>query len=229
MDNKKERTDSGEKISIPQKDSSEKFRVGIMGGTFNPIHYGHLLAAEQARCKFGMDRVIFVPAGDPPHKEGMDIAPREHRYLMTVLAVATNPHFRVSRFEIDRNRISYSIDTIRYFIEHYKDRNPEIFFITGLDAVMEILTWSEPDDILKLSTIIAATRPGYDVSQLENRLGTDLMMNVRILRASALAISSTDIRNRVVNGLPIKYLLPESVEQYIENHRLYQKPREASL
>lgn len=192
-----------------------------MGGTFDPIHYGHLLAAEQARCAFGLDRVVFVPSGAPPHKVARAIAPGEHRYLMTALAIATNPHFRVSRVEISRSGPSYSIDTIRHFQNHYADRNPEIYFITGLDAVMEILTWNKPDEILAKSTIIAATRPGYDTGQLRKLLGPKIMSQVKILRASALAISSTDIRRRVAGGLPIKYLLPDSVEQYISSHNLY--------
>jgi nicotinate-nucleotide adenylyltransferase len=203
--------------------SQQAFRIGLMGGTFDPIHYGHLLAAEQARCKFDLHRVIFVPTGEPPHKNRRTAAPAEYRYLMTVLATARNPYFSVSRNEIDRQGPSYSIDTIRYFLDHYEDRNPKMFFITGLDAVMEIISWSKPDEILRLSTIIAATRPGYDTEKLKDTVGPKIFKKVELLQASALAISSTDIRYRVANGLPIKYLLPETVEQFIVNHRLYQK------
>jgi nicotinate-nucleotide adenylyltransferase len=215
-------------MSMPETNENaagtSEFRVGIMGGTFDPIHYGHLLAAEQARCKFKLDRVVFVPSGDPPHKTVRTLARPEYRYLMAVLATAANPYFSVSRAEIDRGGPSYSIDTIRSFIEHYKDRNPKIFFITGLDAVMEIISWSKPDDILKLTTIIAATRPGYDTEKLKDAVGQDIFDKIELLRASALAISSTDIRHRIANGLPIKYLLPDSVEQFIYKHSLYQNP-----
>ncbi len=206
-----------------QASAPSKFRLGIMGGTFDPIHNGHLLAAEQARCKFDLHRVVFVPSGEPPHKNRRTTAPAEYRYLMTVLATAANPFFSVSRTEIDREGPSYSIDTIRFFLDHYKDRNPEIFFITGIDAVMEIISWSKPDEILRLSTIIAATRPGYDVHKLKQKIGTKIFSKIEILQASALAISSTDIRFRVANGLPIKYLLPETVEQFIINRRIYKK------
>jgi nicotinate-nucleotide adenylyltransferase len=198
------------------------FRLGIMGGTFDPIHYGHLLAAEQARCKFDLNRVVFVPSGEPPHKNRRTAAPAEYRYLMTVLATAANPFFSVSRTEIDRQGPSYTIDTLHYFLDHYRDRNPRIFFITGLDAVMEIITWSKPAEILKLSTIIAATRPGYDTEKLKDSIGPEIFNKIELLQASALAISSTDIRYRVAHGLPIKYLLPETVEQFILKHRLYE-------
>jgi len=192
-----------------------------MGGTFNPIHYGHLLAAEQARCKFKLDRVIFVPTGDPPHKDGSAVAPSEHRYLMTVLATSTNPNFRVSRIEIDRIGPSYSIDTINHFLEKYAELNPSIYFISGLDAVMEIMTWSRAAEILEKCVVIAATRPGYDTERARECLGGKVFKKIKILKASALAISSTDIRERTAAGQPIKYLLPESVEQYISNHGIY--------
>ena len=198
------------------------FRIGIMGGTFDPIHYGHLLAAEQARCKFNLDRVVFVPTGDAPHKTARTQARPEYRYLMTVLATAANPFFSVSRTEIDRKGPSYSIDTIKYFLEHYEDRNPEVFFITGLDAVMEILSWSKPDEILRLSTIIAATRPGYDSAKLKKNVGSKIYSQIELIQVSALAISSTDIRHRIANEQPIKYLLPDSVEQFIYKYKLYQ-------
>jgi nicotinate-nucleotide adenylyltransferase len=208
-----------------QSRSQKKFRVGIMGGTFDPIHYGHLLAAEQARYAFGLKRVVFVPSGMPPHKNDKTTAPSEDRYIMTALAIAANPNFRVSRVEISKKGPSYTFDTIQYFLKHFADRNPEIFFITGLDAVMEIHTWKRAEKILDHCTIIAATRPGYDTSRLHEILGPDFMEKIKILQASALAISSTDIRNRVAYGLPIKYLVPESVEQYISYHKLYQPSR----
>lgn len=211
-------------LSITRTRARKRLRLGIMGGTFNPIHYGHLLCAEQARCKFGMDEVVFVPSGHPPHKKNSDIAPTEHRYLMTVLAIYTNPFFSVSRAEVDRRGKSYSIDTIRHFLEINKSRNPELYFITGSDAVMEILTWRSHDEIMDLATVIAASRPGYDFNRLKEAVGPARFRKLKLLQASALAISSTDIRERVRSGRPIKYLLPESVEQYIRKHGLYTNP-----
>lgn len=192
-----------------------------MGGTFNPIHHGHLLAAEQARSKFRLEQVVFIPSGKPPHKKSANIADAEHRYLMTVLATSRNPHFSVSRFEMDRSGPSYAIDTIRHFIRLHRGRNPEIYFITGFDAVLEILTWRRPGQILRLCTIISASRPGYDIKRLKEVLEPEQLRKIKILEAAALAISSTDIRNRVAGGQPIKYLLPESVEEHIRKNNLY--------
>ncbi len=216
------------KDSIRSKASSgtgtkrkKTFRLGIMGGTFNPIHYGHLVAAEQARCKFKLDEVTFVPSGTPPHKEPRKMADSEHRYLMTVLATSNNPYFSVSRQEIDREGLSYAVDTIQYFLDEYSEYKIKIYFITGMDAVMEILTWRNPETIMELCTIIAATRPGFDMEALKHHIGRKNFRAVKLLRASALAISSTDIRERLAGGLPIKYLLPETVEQYIRKKQLY--------
>lgn len=200
------------------------FRLGIMGGTFNPIHYGHLVAAEQARCKFNLDEVTFVPSGTPPHKQPRKLADSEHRYLMTVLATTNNPYFSISRTEIDRGGPSYAVDTIKHFLDVYSQYNIQIFFITGMDAVMEILTWRKPETIMELCTIIAATRPGFDAQALEHHIGEENSRAVKLLHASALAISSTDIRQRVADGLPIKYLLPDTVEQHIRKNRLYLEP-----
>lgn len=198
-----------------------KYKIGLMGGTFNPIHYGHLLAAEQARSRFRLDEVIFIPSGRPPHKNDKTVAGAEHRYLMTVLATSTNPRFTVSRAELDRKDLSYTIDTVRYFARLLKSKNPDIYFITGYDAVLEILTWRNPDKILELCTIISASRPGYDIRRLKEILDRKQLGRIRILEAAALAISSTDIRSRLAEGLPIKYLLPDSVEEYIYKNKLY--------
>ncbi len=192
-----------------------------MGGTFDPVHYGHLLAAEQARCEFKLEEVVFVPTGNPPHKITWEMSSAEHRYMMTMLATATNPHFDVSRTEIERKGTSFSIQTIREFQAEYSDNDAEIFFITGFDAVMELLTWSEPMEVIKRATVIAVTRPGYDSKQLHAALGGKVLSRIRLLQAPALAISSTDIRRRVSMGLPIKYLLPEPVEKYIIKNGLY--------
>src|SRR5690554_2163722 len=135
-------------------------KIGIMGGTFDPIHYGHLVLAEQIRTKFHLERILFIPAGTPPHKQDMRITESKHRFFMTLVATITNPYFEVSRIELDNNEVSYTINTIRRLKEIYKDT--EIFFITGADALYEIDTWKNFDDLLKECNFIAATRPGTD-------------------------------------------------------------------
>ncbi len=197
-------------------------RIGLMGGTFDPIHHGHLVAAEEARYQFGMEKVIFIPAGIPPHKTRKDISPPHHRLEMTVRAVATNPSFAVSDLEIHREGPSYTIDTVRAMQEMYCGW--ELFFITGADAVLEILTWKNVNELLQKCCFIAATRPGYRLGSLDRKLG-DLppasVARIKTLEVPALAISSTDIRRRVREGRPIKYLLPKAVEEYIYQHSLY--------
>ncbi|MBU2598545.1 MAG: nicotinate-nucleotide adenylyltransferase [Actinobacteria bacterium] len=200
-----------------------------MGGTFNPIHYGHLVTAEEARIQFNLDRVLFIPTGDPPHKEGQKITNAQQRYLMTVMATGSNPYFYVSRMEIDRPQPSYTMDTVKDLHEVYKDS--QIFFITGTDAVLDILTWKNPAEILNLCIFIAATRPGYELDRLNNikkrlkdELGiADINEKIHIIKIPALAISSTDIRNRVRTGKPIRYLLPEGVANHIYKMNFYKK------
>jgi len=194
-----------------------------MGGTFDPVHFGHLVAAEAARHAFNLERVIFVPSGLPPHKAGEHVSDSEHRYLMTVLATIDNPRFAVSRLEIDRPGYSYTVDTVRQLLR-LSGPDTDLFFITGADAVLEILTWKEPDNLLRLCRFVAATRPGYPPEQLI-RLGLQLKRQheaaIEPLEVPALAISSSDIRQRVREGRPIRYLVPRSVEHYIIRHGLY--------
>jgi nicotinate-nucleotide adenylyltransferase len=198
-------------------------RIGVMGGTFDPIHYGHLVTAEVARAHFGLDEVLFVPTGEPPHKAGRAVSPAEDRYLMTVLATATNPNFLVSRIEIERPGPSYTVDTLSALKAAFGP-DVRLHFITGADAVREILNWRDPKTILALAEVIAATRPGYRLTGLD-KLEADLdpgsFGRIRALEVPALAISSSDIRRRVAEGLPIKYLVPEAVEQYIAKMGLY--------
>ena len=201
-------------------------RIGVMGGTFDPIHNGHLVTAEEAWKQFQLDQVLFVPSGSPPHKDNRENLDAEDRYLMTVIATATNPHFRVSRMEVDRRGPSYTIDTVRELHRIY-GKNTEVFFITGADAILEILTWKEPDLVLREATFIAATRPGYDLKKLEESLPQvekdrhDTDPRVLVMEIPALAISSTDIRNRVKQGRPITYLVPEGVSEFIEKSGFY--------
>ena len=199
--------------------------VGIMGGTFDPIHYGHLVIAEAARAKFNMDEIIFVPSGTPPHKKGRSITHSEHRYQMTKLAIQDNPHFSVSRLEIDRPGLSYAVDTIRALRSLFAD-DACLYFITGADAILEILSWKDVGSLISMCQLVAATRPGYSLDGLTdivNRIRAEHKRDftVHTMEVPALMISSTDIRSRVENHLPIKYLLPDAVEKYIYDYHLY--------
>ncbi|MBX5466831.1 MAG: nicotinate-nucleotide adenylyltransferase [Firmicutes bacterium] len=199
--------------------------VGLMGGTFNPIHYGHLVTAEAARDAFGLDEVVFIPSGQPPHKPPREVARAEDRYLMTLLAVATNVHFDLSRVELDRGGPSYTSDTLAYF--HTLDPTVDWYFISGADAILEIASWHAPEDIFRYAHLIAASRPGYSLERLtalESKLGRERMARIHQLEVPALAISSSQIRERVRQGLSIKYLVPEAVEQYIAKKGLYRDP-----
>ena len=193
-------------------------RVGIMGGTFDPIHYGHLVTAEAARTQFRLDKVVFVPSGRPPHKMG-GAADADDRLIMTQMAIATNRDFDLSDTEARREGYSYSIDTVREFIGLYGPE-AELFFITGADAILTISTWKDADELINLCTFIAATRPGFDLAELE-KLPPAWQQRIKLFEIPALAISSTDIRRRVRQGESIKYLLPEAVEHYIRRRSLY--------
>lgn len=201
-------------------------KIAIMGGTFDPIHMGHLVTAEAVRHEFNIDEVLFVPTGNPPHKAGMGITSAEQRYLMTVLATAANAHFNVSRIEIDREGPTYTIDTIKELSKTYGPET-KLYFITGADAVHEILTWKNSEELLQMCTFVAVTRPGYQKQQLINHieeLRTQYHSSIRFLEVPALAISSSDIRKRVKAQSPIKYLVTSAVENYIYKHKLYAHP-----
>ncbi|OFW61047.1 MAG: nicotinate (nicotinamide) nucleotide adenylyltransferase [Actinobacteria bacterium RBG_16_64_13] len=209
-------------------------RLGIMGGAFDPIHMAHLVTAEEALIQFGLDQVMFLPGGDPPHKD-RQMTPAEFRYLLVATATASNPRFSVSRFEIDRPGASYTVDTL----EHLAGVVPvgtEMFFITGADAVLEILTWKRPARVLELSTFIAATRPGYDLSKLAGLLeklrseavGLVPEARVKTMEIPALAISSSMIRERLAAGKTVRYLVPDAVAQLIEKSGFYLKLQPSS-
>ncbi|WHH58420.1 nicotinate-nucleotide adenylyltransferase [Petroclostridium sp. X23] len=203
--------------------TSKKIKIGIMGGTFDPIHYGHLVAAEAARVKFDLKDVIFVPSGNPPHKKGQKVLDKTHRYLMTLLATATNPYFQVSRNEVDREGYTYTIDTIRDFDIEYNG-TAEFYFITGADALSEVLTWKNIEKLFEMCQFVAATRPGYKYEELFKEieyLTVNYNGRIHFVEVPSLAISSTDIRERVRMDLPIKYLLSEAVENYIYKNNLY--------
>ncbi|RJT79339.1 nicotinate-nucleotide adenylyltransferase [Arthrobacter cheniae] len=184
-----------------------------MGGTFDPIHHGHLVAASEVASVFDLDEVVFVPTGQPWQKADKDVTAAEHRYLMTVIATASNPSFTVSRVDIDRPGPTFTIDTLR----DLKVERPEaqLFFITGADAMSQILTWKNAEELWSLAHFIGVTRPGHEL----NGRGRD----VSLLEVPAMAISSTDCRRRVGEDKPVWYLVPDGVVQYIAKHRLYRR------
>ncbi|MEX2275143.1 MAG: nicotinate-nucleotide adenylyltransferase [Actinomycetota bacterium] len=194
-------------------------KLGIMGGTFDPIHIGHLTTAEEALAQFALDEVLFVPTGQPWMKQDANVSAAEDRYLMTVIATASNPRFRVSRIDIDRDGPTYTIDTLRALAD--AERDSELFFVTGADAILEILEWKHPEELLSLAHFIAATRPGYDLAAFGSTAAGRMRERVSIMNIPALAISSTDVRRRVGEGRPIRYLVPEGVKSYIEKAALY--------
>jgi nicotinate-nucleotide adenylyltransferase len=203
---------------------SIKKKIGVLGGTFDPIHLGHLIVATEARRKLGLSYVLFVPAGNPwlKLKEEKKISPAEHRLAMVRLAIKGNPHFKASTMELDRPGPSYSIDTV---LELKKKLGPEaeIFFIVGPDALAELPKWKEPVRLIEVCQMVAIDRPGYAEVNLRtlDRLVPGASKRIMKLDVPQIDISSTDIRRRVAEGLPIKHLVPESVEKYIKNHRLY--------
>ncbi len=193
-------------------------RIGIMGGTFDPIHLGHLVTAEQARADLDLDEVVFLPAGSPWQKTRTVTAPG-HRYLMTVLATAANPAFSVSRLELDADGPTYTVETLRTVRKALPD--DALYFITGADAILNILTWKDADECLELAAFVAATRPGHDLGGLDAQR---LRERVALLDVPALAISSTDVRNRFATGRSVRYLIPREVEEYVRKHGLYGTP-----
>lgn len=186
-----------------------------MGGTFDPIHNGHLVAASEVAAKFALDEVLFVPTGEPWQKTGREVSEAETRYLMTVIATASNPRFFVSRVDVDRPGLTYTIDTLRHLKAQYGD-SADLFFITGADALGQILTWKDVDELFSLAHFVGVTRPGHELSR--SGLPVD---KVSLLEVPALAISSTDCRVRVRDGLPVWYLVPDGVVQHIAKHELY--------
>lgn len=183
-----------------------------MGGTFDPIHNGHLVAASEVADAFQLDEVIFVPTGVPWHKKAVSSA--EHRYLMTVIATAANPSFTVSRVDVDRPGVTYTIDTLEEVAKTYPDA--DLFFISGADAIAQILAWKDIDKIWPLATFVAVTRPGHILELPDTEQAA-----IEVLEVPALAISSTAVRARVTGGKPIWYLVPDGVVQYIAKHDLY--------
>ncbi len=190
-----------------------------MGGTFDPIHHGHLVAASEVADTFALDQVIFVPAGQPWQKSEQVVTAAEDRYLMTVIATASNPRFTVSRVDIDRDGPTYAVDTLRDLNAKFRDK-ADLFFITGADVLAKILSWKDADRLFGLAQFIGVTRPGFQLT--DAHLPADAP--VSLVPIPAMAISSTDCRNRVAAGQPIWYLVPDGVVQYITKHHLYRQP-----
>ncbi|CUH97465.1 putative nicotinate-nucleotide adenylyltransferase [Propionispora sp. 2/2-37] len=201
---------------------SDKQRIGIMGGTFDPIHIGHLVTAEAVRREYQLEKVLFIPAADPPHKQNLPVTLPMHRYIMTILATYSNIHFAVSRIELDRKGPSYTIDTITELKKQY-GLQTELFFITGTDAILELATWKNVDLLLENCHFIAATRPGCGgtLDSVIEYFGEQGRGHIHLLATPELDISSTDIRERVKQGRSIKYIVPENVENYIAKEGLY--------
>lgn len=193
-------------------------RLGIVGGTFDPVHHGHLVAASEVAHLFQLDEVVFVPTGQPWQKEGRKVSPAEDRYLMTVIATASNPRFSVSRIDVDRPGPTYTIDTLR---EMREARGPDVgfYFITGADALEQILTWRDADKLFQMAHFVGVTRPGHRLSDAGLPAG-----KVSLVEIPALSISSTECRERVRAGEPIWYLVPDGIVQYINKRRLYRDP-----
>ena len=193
-----------------------------MGGTFDPIHIGHLVTAEAVRLEYNLEKVIFIPASQPPHKQNSSVTAAFHRYIMTVMATYSNPYFFVSDIELNRPGLSYTIDTIKSLINQYGEK-ADFYFITGVDAVQDLATWHNIEDLLDLCHFVAATRPGC-ISTIDNVIkyfGAKGRERIHRLATPELEISSTDIREKVRKGLSIRYIVPESVENYILKERLY--------
>lgn len=196
-------------------------KIGIMGGTFDPVHYGHLLAAEECRRRLNIERIIFVPTGTPPHKAGHDITPAEDRYAMTLLATAGVHEYSVSRTEVDRKVPSHTVDTLQEFLDGGV-KPEDLFFITGLDAMLSITSWFDYEILPSLCTLVTATRPGYSIEGINN-LPEIIKNNLKVIEIPQFAISSTEIRERARDGRGIRFLVPHLVEIYIESAGLYKK------
>ena len=185
-----------------------------MGGTFDPVHHGHLVAASEAAARFDLDEVVFAPTGNPSFKQHQAVSAAEHRYLMTVIATASNPRFTVTRVDLDRAGLTYTVDTLRDLTR--ERAGADLFFITGADAIEQILGWKDAPELFLMAQFVAVTRPGHVLTVAG--LPPD---RVHVLEVPALAISSTDVRARARAGQPVWYLVPDGVVQYIAKHGLY--------
>ncbi|MGW0179662.1 nicotinate-nucleotide adenylyltransferase [Nocardia sp. NPDC003345] len=196
-------------------------KLGVMGGTFDPIHHGHLVAASEVAHRFDLDEVVFVPTGQPWQKSGRQVSPAEDRYLMTVIATASNPRFSVSRADVDRSKVTYTVDTLRDL--HEQHPGAELYFITGADALASILTWQDWAELFELAKFVGVSRPGYElnIDHLAEHLRGMPDDAVTMIEIPALSISSSECRRRAAEGRPVWYLVPDGVVQYISKRHLY--------
>ncbi len=198
-------------------------KIGISGGTFNPIHIGHLMVAEMVRDSFGLDKVLFVPSGMPPHKNLSSVACAKHRFDMVKKAVEGNPYFKESRIEIDREGYTYTVDTLKNLREIYGN-NASLYYIIGADVLNDLLTWKDYEEVLKICEFIAVLRPGNDMQAFEKQieyLKQTYCAKIHFINTPLIEISSTEIRDRAKEGRSIKYLVPDAVEEYIKLNSLY--------
>lgn len=200
-------------------------RLGVMGGTFDPIHYAHLVMAEEARNQFALDVVLFIPAGQPPHKQNDRVSDSEHRYAMVLLSTGPNPCFDISRFEIERKGPSYSVDTIRHLKNTYGP-DTEIYFILGADEALDLPNWHDAESLSRMVWFVTVPRPGFNIAELRTRLPASFYSRIEFLPLTPMDISSTEIRARVKAGKSIKYLVTTEVEAYIYKHGLYFEDQE---
>jgi nicotinate-nucleotide adenylyltransferase len=196
-------------------------KIGVLGGTFDPPHIGHLVIAQEALTRLELAQVIFAPTRQPPHKRIEDVTPIEHRLAMVRLSIATNPHFTLSRVDVDREGPTYTVDTLR-LLRRQLGENAELYFIMGMDSLANIMTWRTPEQLIRLCTLVVFNRPGFsaNLDELDEKL-PGLRERVVILSSPALDIAASELQQRVRAGLPIAHLVPDTVAAYIAQHRLY--------
>lgn len=197
-------------------------RLGVMGGTFDPPHIAHLIVAEKALFEYRLDRILFIPSGDPPHKKVINISNAEHRYAMTLLSIASNPSFYITRMEIERPGPSYSIDTMRQLRSIYNS-DAQFFFILGMDEALEITSWHEAEALPSLTRFIVAPRPGFDQSTIQSHMPDIFREVIDPLSMQPIYVASTELRDMVEQSISIRYLVPDTVNDYIIKHKLYKK------
>lgn len=216
-------------MTSPLPLESNPVRLGILGGTFDPIHIGHLILAEEAWYQLGLQKVLLVPAGDPPHKRGRRLSPVEHRVRMIELAIADNPHLELSRIDVDRPGPHYTIDMVRAHLEQY-GYGTDLYFLMGLDSLADLPNWHKPQELVELCNLVALSRPdsGFDWDALEEKL-PGVRWRVIFLPMPELQISSSILQQRVRQGRPLRYQVLPQVETYIYEHGLYQQGREDDM